>query len=324
MKILVADDEPLFLELMKGYLATAGYTDVHPVSSGAEALRAIVDSAAPFDCFLLDVKMPGMDGIELCARIRALPAHAATPIVMITSITDKSCIDRAFRAGANDYVNKPIDRREVAARMGMVEALVSARGDASHLMRQLGDAASGGHGAIRLEDPVELDEADGVMAISSMENYLLRLGKLRGFSCAGIGLHIENAGAIHARTDGQEFLDILGEVAVAIRDSLNDTSALLSYAGNGDFCAIMSRAAQPVQADPSDLELRINDTICQRLNLLYGGDVPIPAVRVGASQSGSLMPFDDPTALIYQAIEAAHATRQKGRVQRRGEYRHAI
>ncbi|WP_397543473.1 response regulator [Roseovarius salis] len=322
MKILVADDEPLFLELIAGHLGALGYHDVHPVGSAAGALQAIEESAAPFDCFLLDIRMPGMDGIELCGRIRAMPDYAVTPIVMITSMKEKTFVDRAFRAGANDYVNKPIDHMEVEARMGMVEALVTARGDASQLMKQLGEATSGGHGRIALGEPVELEEAGGVMPVSSMENYLLRLGKMRVFSCASIGLHIENAGVIHGRTDGQDFVDILGEVAVAIRESLHDASTLLSYAGNGDFCAIMSRAT-PV--DTAELELRINDRISQRLNLLRGTDVPMPAVKVGPPQSAGLMPFDDPTALIYKAIDAASPEPRRGAeaAGRKGGYRHA-
>lgn len=304
MKILIVDDEPLFLELVVKYLNALGYEDTHAVTSASEALKGLDDGTGPFDCFLLDIRMPGMDGVDLCANIRARPDYAATPILMITAMTEKTYVDQAFRAGANDYVTKPIDRNEIAARMGMVRSLVAERARAGHLRRQLdGLAPQAGH-ALRFEDPILLEDAGGAIALSSMENYLLRLGNLRLFGSTGRGFHVENAALVFSQTDGLEFADILSEVAIAIQDHLGDGKALLTYAGQGDFCAVQSRIGQP---DDSELDILINDSISRRLAPFTGSQVALPVVRVGRPQSSRFLPFDDPTSLIYRAIEDARS-----------------
>ncbi|MEI4195952.1 response regulator [Roseovarius sp. E0-M6] len=304
MKLLVVDDEPLFLELMSKYLGSLGYADVRTCTTAQAALDAIASETSPFDCCLLDIKMPGMDGIELCGRIRAHPEYAVTPIVMITAMTEKSYVDEAFRAGANDYVNKPIDRVELEARMGMVENLVAERVNSSMLLRQLGDASRGPQAKVDFAAPILLEEVDGVIALSSMENYLLRLGKLHLYSNATVGIHIKNVERIFAETGGAEFMDILGEVAQAISDVLHDCESLLSYAGKGDFCCIRSRTRN---ADPEELALQINDRIARGLNALLGDDVSLPLVSIGKAQMPRLVHFGDATDLIYRAIDDARA-----------------
>jgi CheY-like chemotaxis protein len=80
-----------------------------------------------FDCFILDVQMPGMDGIELCRQIRAIEVYKDTPIIMNTAVADRDYIDAAFAAGATDYLTKPVDEVEVKARLGVIEQLVTER-----------------------------------------------------------------------------------------------------------------------------------------------------------------------------------------------------
>lgn len=302
MKILVVDDEPLFVEFIKKYLDTLGYQDVATAASGIEALRIIDRIKQPFDCFLFDIRMPGLDGIELCQKVRAKSTYAATPILMITSMTEKSYIDRAFLAGANDYITKPIDRAEISARVGMVEALVAERKNTLALLQQLDDPKSKAKETISFEEPISLEEIDCIVPISSLENYLLRLGKLRLFSSSAVGFHVENADLIFAKTERLEFVDVLSEVAVAIKDSLKDSQTLLTYAGSGDFCAVQSRTRR---TDPDELEMLINDTILQRLEVVAGSDLSVPRVRVGTPAANGLMSFNDPTHIIFQSIEDA-------------------
>jgi CheY-like chemotaxis protein len=83
-----------------------------------ELIDAVVSG---FDCFILDVQMPGMDGIELCGQIRAIEVYKDTPIIMNTAVADRDYIDAAFAAGATDYLTKPVDEVEVKARLGVIE-----------------------------------------------------------------------------------------------------------------------------------------------------------------------------------------------------------
>ncbi len=103
--VLVVDDEPAIRELLTEWLQDHRL-EVVTASNGLEALN-IVKSSRP-DLVLLDARMPVMDGFETCAQLRALPATATVPILMITGFRDDKSVERAFAAGANDVLPKPI------------------------------------------------------------------------------------------------------------------------------------------------------------------------------------------------------------------------
>ena len=89
MKILAVDDDPFIRELFPSIFANTDLTDVHTACSGHAALDAIKAERKPYDCFLLDVDMPGMDGIELCKRIRALPGIRVAERLLFNAKTIK-------------------------------------------------------------------------------------------------------------------------------------------------------------------------------------------------------------------------------------------
>ena len=329
MKFLIVDDEPMFLELIENFLLGMGHDDTHAVSSADAALKAIQTSSDPFDCILLDIRMAGMDGIDLCKAIRSKPGYAKVPIVMVTSMTDKHYVDEAFRAGANDYLTKPIDSMEFRARIGMVEALAAEQGKAKRLLRKLNSSSSSTLGETRrklsvpFESSVELEEAGGTMPLSSMENYLLRLGNLRMLTVAALGVHIENAAEIHSLTDFLEFADIMGEVALAIKESLGSASFMQTYAGSGDFCCIVHRTKQ---SDTSELEILINLAISNRLTFLLHDRTPLPHAKVGTYVTNGVLSLHDPTYVIYKSIENARHrvdARQLEIAQQKREHRYA-
>ena len=110
--VLVVDDLPDNLALLHDALDEGGYT-VLVATSGEQALTR----AAQADIVLLDAVMPGMDGFEVARRLRADPRTAATPIVFMTGLTESEHLVKAFAAGVNDYVTKPVRTSEVLARM---------------------------------------------------------------------------------------------------------------------------------------------------------------------------------------------------------------
>jgi two-component system cell cycle response regulator len=111
-KVLVADDEHQIRDLLSEFLISEGY-EVLLASNGEEATE-LAEREYP-DVILLDVKMPGIDGIEVCRRLKAEPKTQYIPIIMITGY-DENKID-SIEAGADDFVNKPIDLVELAVRV---------------------------------------------------------------------------------------------------------------------------------------------------------------------------------------------------------------
>jgi PAS domain S-box-containing protein len=113
-RILVVDDTSANLQLLTNLLTGQGY-GVHPASDGELALR-FVQSILP-DLILLDIKMPGMDGFEVCRRLKADQRTASIPIIFISILEDEGDKVKGFQAGAVDYITKPLQPEEVLARV---------------------------------------------------------------------------------------------------------------------------------------------------------------------------------------------------------------
>lgn len=131
-RVLIADDVPANLRLLKGILEVEGFT-VDTAPDGPSALAA---AAVPPDVVLLDVMMPGMDGFEVCRRLRAAAETAYTPIVMVTALHESADRVRALEAGADDFLTKPVEAIEVVAR---VTSLVRAKRDRDALEATLAE-----------------------------------------------------------------------------------------------------------------------------------------------------------------------------------------
>jgi putative two-component system response regulator len=112
--VLVVDDGAANRELMRMYLSTID-CDVRLASDGVTALEMI--EADPPDLVLLDVRMPHMDGYEVCRRIKAMPGGKLLPVVMITGLSQTRHRVAALDAGADDFMAKPVEGAELTARV---------------------------------------------------------------------------------------------------------------------------------------------------------------------------------------------------------------
>ena len=113
-RVMIVDDDPFIRQLVARILADSNY-QVIEASSGAEGL-AKAETEQP-DLILLDLNMPGMDGYEACKRMRQLPTTANVPIVILSAMDQLDEKVHGFRVGADDYITKPIDSRELFLRI---------------------------------------------------------------------------------------------------------------------------------------------------------------------------------------------------------------
>lgn len=119
MKILAVDDDAFGLEVLHGLAARAGYPDIVTSQRAGAAPELITAAQLPFQCTLLDIQMPGMNGVEFCDLQRRLPDFSECPITMVTAMTDRKFVDQAYPAGATDYVVEPFAVDDLKSRLGL-------------------------------------------------------------------------------------------------------------------------------------------------------------------------------------------------------------
>ncbi len=112
--VLAVDDRPLNLTLLEAYLREVD-CDVLVASDGEDALRQLADRSP--DLVLLDITMPGLNGFEVCRRIKADPATRLLPVVMLTALHQTEDRVQALEAGADDFMTKPVEKVELIARV---------------------------------------------------------------------------------------------------------------------------------------------------------------------------------------------------------------
>ncbi len=105
-RVLVVDDDPRLLHIVAMYLGIEGY-DVAIAGDGEAALTEI-EKQRP-DLIILDIMMPGLDGIETCLRIRADPTTTDVPVLMFSALSGDDDVERARMAGANHLITKPFN-----------------------------------------------------------------------------------------------------------------------------------------------------------------------------------------------------------------------
>lgn len=113
-KILVIDDNAENRALAQATLEDEGFEPIL-AASGTEGIRAFEQSSP--DCILLDVRMPDLDGFQVCSRIRAMPGGADVPIVFLTALRDVDTFDQALRVGGDDFLTKPVRPTELLVRV---------------------------------------------------------------------------------------------------------------------------------------------------------------------------------------------------------------
>jgi len=257
-RILVVDDVALNVKLLADLLTVKGYR-TSTATSGVEALAAI--AVEPPDLVLLDVMMPGMSGYDVCRAIRADPAQAMLPVVLVTALDPAEERAKGLDAGADDFLSKPVSQSELLAR---VRSLLRIKSLYEEVLRQKRELAE-------LNQSLERRVADGV-------SQLERVGRLKRFFSPQLAELIVAGGAedplkSHRReitvvfldlrgftaftetADPEEVMSVLGEYHAAVgRLVMEHEGTLERFAGDG----IMIFFNDPVPvADPAPRAVRM-------------------------------------------------------------------
>ena len=160
-RVLVVEDSPDIAELIRHYLERAGHT-VDRVGSGNEVLPRV--HATPPDLVVLDLMLPGMDGLLVCQALRQDAATAAIPIIMLTARGEEADRIRGLELGADDYVVKPFSPKELVARVAALLRRVERPKSSERILR---------HGPLTIDLERHLVSAGGEEVRLTAKEFLL-------------------------------------------------------------------------------------------------------------------------------------------------------
>jgi class 3 adenylate cyclase/CheY-like chemotaxis protein len=253
-KILVVDDVPKNVKLLADLLGAKGFAAI-TAASGPEALERV--AAERPDLILLDVMMPGMSGYEVCRAIRADPAHAMLPIVLVTALDPAQERIKGLEAGADDFLTKPVNQAELLARVRSLLRIKSLYDEVQRQKAELSD----------WNRTLEQRVAEGV-------EQLERVGRLKRFFSPQLAEAIVGGGTAdplqsHRREITVVFLDLRGFTAFTETADPEEVMGVL-----GEYHAAMGRL---ILAHEGTLERFTGDGI-----MVFFNDpqpVPDPAPR---------------------------------------------
>jgi DNA-binding response OmpR family regulator len=180
-KILIVDDNPSVLKLLNISLSKAGY-EVVEAENGEEAFAA-ANKELP-DLIISDIMMPQMDGLELCWMIRENSKVPVVPFIFLTSFDDPETEVKGFRAGADKYLNKPIERKDLLDRVGELLNRKSKLNDISNKKGFAGDLKD--LSIVELVQMLNLNKKSGALNISASGTegkIYLKDGQLHAAEC---------------------------------------------------------------------------------------------------------------------------------------------
>ncbi len=309
-KVLVCDDDASVRMLTRQCLE-ADDIIVIEASSGAEALE-LFTSERP-DLLFLDVAMPGMDGLEVCRRIRDMPQGEVIPIMIVTGSDDRASIDEGFRAGATQYKTKPVNW-----------SLLSR--DVQYMLR----ASNAFNSLKRQEDRLRylayfdpLTNLPNRRSFSEQLNRILKRSQRRNVNAALLFIDLDNFKRIndsigHGRGD-KLLVEIAKRLTLEVRedDAINymapdekdehDGSTEIARLGGDEFTVVLSDID-----DLSSVEVvakRILHRLSQPIALHSYNPVVTPSIGI------AIFPDDgaDPDTLVRNADTAMYAAKARGR-----------
>lgn len=295
MKILLADDEPIARTMLEHWLTGWGY-DVVSVKDGPSALN-VLETTQDVRIAVLDWVMPGMDGVDICRRVRQGRKDSYVYVILLTARDDKNDISRGLEAGADDYLIKPCNPFELSVRLNAGKRVLE-------LTNQLAQARA------ELENRAMRDALTGVLArgpaLEFLERELSRAERTR-----------EPVGVLNIRVDQFEALrterggDVINRACEEVARRLGRATRrydLLGRLADGEFLLVLPGCDAEVAVKVAS---RVRDA-------LSGSPISVgtSSFRMTAGfgvASTSQRPGARLTQLVGAASQASHAAQGQGR-----------
>lgn len=261
LKVLIVDDDASILELLQTALTSFGNCKVSVANSAVQALKKIETSDTPYECFLLDIQMPQVNGIELLRRIRDLPQHRETSVIMITAMSERHYVEEAFLEGATDYVTKPFDFLELRSRINAAYLLTQERMKAQRTLASakfLQDELDFNQ-QINFDDPFSIEGLNRCLRYVEFDNYIEQLSRGRLFDSSVVAVKLQDAEFFFDLSKSGDYRRAISDIAKAIQMTTKDANAIFSYRGRGVFL-VVTHGKDATSAIPSE----------ERLNQVFG------------------------------------------------------
>jgi len=245
MSILIVDDSVDSRRLIRRFLEQEGHRDFLEAGSAPEALRLLeTPGPAPVELVLMDLQLPGMDGIEACRRIGANPMLRDIPVIVVTASSENENLPAAFQAGAVDYLIKPINSIELGARVRSVLRLKremdqrkQREDELIEMAQKLADAN------LELERLSSLDGLTGLTNRRRFDELFLHEWKRAirvGSTLSVILIDIDHFKAYNDRYGHPAGDDCLRRVAVRLREAAQRPGDSVARYGGEEFVAVLA------------------------------------------------------------------------------------
>ena len=293
MKVLVADDDRFSRMVLSRTLRSWGY-EVEEASDGAQAAAAMCRPNGP-KLGIVDWMMPGMDGPEVCRRVRELDAEPYRYLMLLTSRNAREDLVLGLNSGADEYLNKPFDPLELQARLRIGRRLLA-------LQQELIAARDALHAQATRDGLTGLLNRTAIM--DALQEELARAARRE----AGVGIlladldHFKRVNDTYGHLAGDA---VLRESASRMQDCLRTYDRIGRYGGE-EFLAILPDCAS---VDLIDVAERIRDGLARSAIVVDGGLVPVTA-SIGASWVHGGCKED---SLVQVADEALYEAKRGGR-----------
>ncbi len=236
MKILVVDDDDAILEITKMYLEFIGYGQVDIARAPSKAFELMDAADTPYTCFLLDINMPGMTGIEMIPAIQGRAGYADASIIMTTAVDEQSLIASAFVAGALDYVVKPYDFVDLEMRLQLAKDRILKPAETALVDLLVTHELAPSWAVRNPEDWTPLiDPATdvGLVSLTAFMNCLSRLQMNTRSRLDIIALKLENLDVIAQRLGRPASDTYQRDFKNYLLDDLQCDDCVMSYGGDG-------------------------------------------------------------------------------------------